>query len=158
MANLIIEKSPTIAWYSDLNPFFTLIESTIRERRWLWTDVDITSDLPVPSNDHDRYLIDGDTLFDFALNRPQFVWSVLSALRPDADFDPTALDSAPYADGNPNFWTGSPRPQFPDALFEIVCWDSSATLLIGAPDNVADAFRAAYPGTLDLDMENRSRG
>ena len=161
MANLIIEKSPSIKWYSDLHPFFALIESTVRANRWLWTDVDMTSELPVPHNAHGRYLLDGDTLFDFTVNRPQFVWSVFSALPPDYELDPIAIprESIPYADGNPDFWRDSPRPQFSDALFEIVCWDSSATLLIGAEDaDVLNAFCAAYPGEVDLDAENRSRG
>ena len=161
MANLIIEKSPTIKWYSDLHPFFALVESTVREHRWLWTDVDVNAALPIPDNDVGHYLIDGGQLFDFAAGRPQFNWSVLSALPSDYDFDPAVIprESMPYADGNPHFWHGSPRPQFSDAIFEIVCWDSSATLLIGAdgPD-LLDAFRTAYPGTLDLDVENRSRG
>ncbi|TWU18495.1 hypothetical protein [Allorhodopirellula heiligendammensis] len=158
MANLIIENSPTIQWYSDLFPFFSLIESTIRSHYWLWTDVDVTSELPVPPNDHDRYLIDGDVLFDFTLKRPQFVWSVLSALPADTNCDPAALESAPYADGNSELWRGSPRPQLPDAHFEIVCWDSSATLLIGASGNVADAFLMAYPDARYLDVDNQSRG
>ncbi|GAA5508878.1 hypothetical protein Rcae01_04347 [Novipirellula caenicola] len=158
MANLIIETSPTINWYSDLFPFFSMVESTIRSRRWLWTDVEINRKLPVPDNVYGRYLIDGDTLYDFAVGRPQFVWSVLSALPADADFDPTMLDSVPSADGNPDFWHGAPKPQFPGAEFEIVCWDSSATLMIGAGASVSEAFRAAYPGALDLDVENQSRG
>ncbi len=160
MANLIIEKSPSIKWYSDLFPFFALIEPTIREHRWLWTEVDVNAALPIPDNDIGRYLIDGDALFDFAVDRPQFRWSVLSALPPEYEVDPTAIprESVPYADGNPDFWHGSPRPQFSEALFEIVCWDSSATLLIGTDNHlILDAFRAAYPGAVDLDAENRSR-
>lgn len=160
MANLIIENSPTIKWYSDLYPFFSLIEPTIRKHRWLWTDVEVNAPLPIPHNDFGRYLIDGDTLFDFAVGRPQFNWSVLSALPSEYEVAPTAIprESVPYADGNPDFWHGSPRPQFSDAVFEIVCWDSSATLLIGTDDVlVLDAFGTAYTGAVDLDAENRSR-
>ncbi|MEZ6116842.1 MAG: hypothetical protein R3C28_09755 [Pirellulaceae bacterium] len=149
LANLIIEKSPTIPWYTDLHPFFALIESTIRSHRWLWSDVDVNRALPLPDDTFDPYVVDGSTLFDFAAGRPQFNWSVLSALPFDADVDPTAIprEAVPYADGNPDFWHGSPRPRYTDALFEIVCWDSSATLLIGTDDQqVLDAFHAAYPG------------
>lgn len=142
-------------------PFFALIESTIRDHRWLWSDVDITSQLPVPQNVHDRYLIEGDTLFEFTRGQPQFIWSVLSALPADYDIDPTQLpeESVPYADGNAQLWTGSPRPQYSDALFEIVCWDSSATLLIGVDNfRILEAFGTAYPGSVDLNVQNRSRG
>ena len=122
--------------------------------------MDVNAALPIPHNDYGHYLIDGDHLFDFAAGRPQFNWSVLSALPSDYEIELAAIprDSVLYANGNPDFWHGSPRPQFADALFEIVCWDSCATLLIGTENpNVLNAFRAAYPGTLNLDAENRSR-
>jgi hypothetical protein len=46
---------------------------------------------------------------------------------------------------------GSPKPQLPDALFEIVCWDATYTLLIGIDDHLAAAFKASFPSTTDLD-------
>lgn len=157
MANLIIESSPTIKWYSDLWPFFSLIESSIRRHRWLWTDVETASEMPVSENDFGRYLVNGDTLFDFTATRPQFIWSVLTALPADTDFDPLSLESVPSANGNSSLWHGSPKPQFNGARFEIVCWDSAATLLVGADDSTAGAFRTAYPGARDLDAANQSR-
>ena len=154
MANLIVEKSRSINLYTDLQPFFSLIEPVVRKHRWLWSDVDVYAELPIADNDCGWYLIDGDTLFDFVQTRPQFVWSVLSALRPDAVVDPGSSETVPYADGNPDFWHGSPRPQCPDAEFEVVCWDASATLLIGADETVANAFRMAYSDAHNLDDLN----
>lgn len=156
MANLIIEKSKAIRWYSDLQPFFSLMEPVVRSHRWLWSDVDVYAPLPIPDNDCGWYLIDGDTLFNFVQPGPQFVWSVLSALSHDAVVELPNLETVPYADGNSNFWHGSPKPQFPDAEFEVVCWDASATLLIGADEAVANAFRMAYPDARDLDELNQS--
>lgn len=36
VANLIVANSPLIDWYTDLFPFFALIESTVRKHAWLW--------------------------------------------------------------------------------------------------------------------------
>jgi hypothetical protein len=33
----------------------------------------------------------------------------------------------------------------PEALFEIVCWDSSATILVDHPANAVACFLAIYP-------------
>ena len=157
MTNLIVDKSPSIKWYTDLFPFFSLIESTVRRYDWLWTDVEVDAALPVPSNDKGIYWLSGDALLEFVEQHPQFIWSVLSAIPPDSKNAATAVDCIPFADGNRSFWTGSPRPQHPNAMFEVVCWDSSSTLLIGADEPLADAFCRAYPGAVDLDAENSRR-
>lgn len=104
-----------------------------------------------------RYWISGPELFRFVEEGPLFGWSVLSAIPAEREPHAKALDVSPYADGNPNLWTGKPEPQHPDADFEIVCWDSSCTLVIGANDVVAAAFRSAYPDALDLDLANSVR-
>jgi len=65
-----------------------------------------------------------------------------------------AWEELPYADGNLDLWVGSPRPQLSIAAFEIVCWDSTYTLLIGVNSETAESFRAAFPNVLDLDAYN----
>src|SRR5690606_32781355 len=95
---------------------------------------------------------------DLVEQRPLFFWAVISAIPSSCSDDDINAPCSPYADGNPTFWIGSPSPQHPQAEFEIVCWDSGATLLIGADDVVAAAFRSAYPGSIDLDRVNQRRG
>ncbi len=70
---------------------------------------------------------------------------MLSALRHD-DFDVAKLiHCLTYADGKPRFWEGSPTRQRPHAGFEVVCWDSRVTMLIGGSDPIEQAFCRAYP-------------
>ena len=153
--NLIVEKSERIKWYTDLFPFFDQISDVVTQHEWLWTDDEVVSELPEHKTDeHQRKWVDGATLIQFVRNRPQFVWSVLSAIDPN-DVDNARSDSTyPSADGNGNLWLGTPQPQHPCAKFEIVCWDSTATLLINANEALANAFRNAYPGCIDLDELN----
>lgn len=155
--NLIVENEPRIEWYTDLYPFFREIESVVRSYSWLWTDIVVNAPLPTAEDHHPALWMNGDAIFDFAAQRPHFDWSVLSAI-PRTQLDAAkAIDCTPYADGNPDFWTGSPVPQHPNAAFEIVCWDSSATLVIGADVAIEKAFRRAYPGVRDLDADNANR-
>ncbi len=148
--NLIIEQSPTIEWYSDLYPLFARIESIVHNHIWLWTDVEVTSELPVRESDRGIYWLSGETLLGFVETRPQFVWSVLSAIPIASEDSARNCDVVPYADGNRALWSANSKPQHPSAVFEVVCWDASATLLIGASSEINTAFRAAYPGCTAL--------
>jgi hypothetical protein len=87
-------------------------------------------------------------------NNVQFVWAVFSALLIGAR---PATEKAPYAEGNAHLWEGSPKPQLPEAVLEIVCWDSSCCLLIGASEELATSFRESFPQALDLDAQNDRR-
>ena len=83
----------------------------------------------------------------------QFIWAVFSAF--PAGTEPSLTD-APYADGNPDFWNGSPSKQIPNSVFEIVCWDSSATLFIGLPDELGKSVLTNAPGVKGLDKFNEA--
>ncbi|MEN1678997.1 MAG: hypothetical protein AAGJ46_05360 [Planctomycetota bacterium] len=150
MANLIFENSPEIAWYTDLYPFFSQIPGAIGGYDWLWTDVELNCALPLPESADGSYWLSGEELWRFVQSRPQFIWSVLSAIPREKRAEAEACDAWPYADGNGSLWLGSPTPQHPYADFEIVCWDSGATLLINGDEQFSKAFRQAYPGAADL--------
>jgi len=85
----------------------------------------------------------------------QFIWGVLSGFSEKLTKIPSEY---PYADGNPNFWEGSPKPQARDAQIEIVCWDSTCTLFININTSIAAKLKVLYPDIKDLDHENELRG
>ena len=89
-----------------------------------------------------------------ASNTIQFSWAVFSAVSIGSKPNPP---EAPYADGNSAFWHESPKPQLDGARLEIVCWDSSCCLIIGASEELAAKFRETFPEVLDLDEQNRRR-
>lgn len=61
------------------------------------------------------------------------------------------MEEIPYIDGNPDYWNDSnPVPQLSQALFEIGCWDSSATILIGVTSELAENFMSVYTDTRKL--------
>jgi hypothetical protein len=155
--NLIIEKVSRIKWYTDLQPFVAALGDRVHNFIWRFDAVEATIDLPTAEEPGGFWRLSGEQFRAILAEHPQFVWAVISAL--PLSYSAKDVDSrcSPFADGNPAFWTGSPTPQLPDALFEIVCWDSSATLLIGADLNIATAFRSAYPECVDLDRENQIR-
>ncbi|WP_146576744.1 hypothetical protein [Neorhodopirellula pilleata] len=154
--NLIFEKAPHVRWYSDLKPFVTALASRLDEFVWRFDAVEGAFP-PQGQEDDDFWILSGNAFADLVEDHPQFTWAVVSALAKHCSGDEINALCVPYADGNPTFWTGSPRPQHPFAEFEIVCWDGSATLLIGADESIAAAFQTAYPEAIDLDRENEDR-
>mgnify|MGYP001554841035 CR=1 FL=1 len=64
----------------------------------------------------------------------QFVWAAISAFPKGTK---PFISDVPYADGNPDFRQGTPQKQLSNSLFEIVCWDSSATLFIGLNEKLS---------------------
>lgn len=96
----------------------------------------------------------GEDLSEHINEQCTFHWAVISAY----PVGTTAFESdVPYADGNPEFWTGMPRKQLVDSLFELVFWDSSSTLYIGLPENLAINLMKNAPDVHNLNLENEGR-
>ena len=154
--NLILERSKQMRWYTDMRLVFSALPGVCETHDWLISDIDCNfyPDERIAYGTN-PVLISGPELLEIVNEHEiQFIWAVFSALPQGTQPD---LSNVPYADGNPAFWTGSPRPQLKEALFEIVCWDSSSTLLIGAPDDIAQRFQSNFTDALDLDVENTNR-
>jgi len=93
--------------------------------------------------------LSGDALaFFLREHEVQFIWAVFSAV--PKGFRSTLLP-APYVEGNPSYWSGQETaPQLDGALFEIACWDSSATILINLPAQAARSFLRKFTDTQPL--------
>lgn len=162
MPNLILEGSTRMPYFTDMRLVFDVLPGVCEEHDWLISDLDcgwLASEhedacpIPDPRLAYSQVLVTGRELDEILrLNRIQFNWAVFSGV--PVGFSPNP-SNRPYADGNPNLWHGSPMPQLAGAELEIVCWDSTCCLLIGASEELAAKFRGAFPEVLDLDEENR---
>jgi len=151
--NLILQNSARVQYYTYLDTIFDAVAEF--ESYWYLIseleynqceDPRLLSELIIISGAELKTIVEKEHI--------QFIWGVLSAFTEK----PTEVpDELPFADGNPEFWKGSPQPQAPGAKFEIVCFDSSLTLFIGVPEPMAEKLRRLYPDILDLDAENLKR-
>ena len=153
----LLRESPAMPFHTDVRAVFAALGDLPRRRDWLLTDLDCfaVDGLPLPARllRGDAAVVPGAALDDFLTRHEvQFLWGVLSAFPPGSVPDPAALpdDRRPYADGNPALWEGEPAIQHPRAELELVCWDSTFTLLIARDPAVEAAFRDAFPGWVDL--------
>ncbi len=141
--NLILEKTEQVAYFTNMREVLAAAGIRAKDYDWFISDVDANC---APMDDQ---WISGEALADLLQRHDlQFAWAVFSAV--PAGFRST-ISAAPGADGNPNFWNKQDLlPQLKGALFEIVCWDSSATILINLPEQAARSFIARYPDTKPL--------
>ena len=149
--NYIQEKAKGVGFYTSLRDVGAWLEINLSDYDWNISDIDgAWPELDDPSWIRGEDLAAKLNEYDY-----QFVWAVLSAFPKSTE--PFTTDE-PFADGNSDFWEGEPKKkQLKNSEFEIVCWDSSATLFIGLPDSLGITLLANAPGIKDLNKENRKR-
>jgi hypothetical protein len=147
--NLIFEQSKQMRWQTDMRHVFSALPDVCESYDWLISDIDCNwfPDERIAYG-KDPILLSGSELNEIINKHDiQFIWAVFSAI--PKGIKPN-LSNIPYADDNPQLWKGTPKPQLPEAEFEIICWDSTSTLLIGVSDELAAQFKATFTDTINL--------
>lgn len=147
------EQMPFI---TDLVPIFRAFGGREKEYDWLVTDLVYYASCP-------EFLVDtpifitGERLSEIVAekNPGQFVWAVFTGFSKGTRLDLANLKLEPYADGNPEIWRGKPHIQYPGAAVELICWDSTATVLITSDVILTESFRKFFTGAVDLEEANR---
>ncbi len=160
----LLEGRCEMAYFTDLRLVFRAIGDRQRDFNWLITDLDFGWQEPyqaeeqAPITGRGPHWRTGDELSRLveALDI-QFVWAVLSGFSPGVSLDLKRLAVVPYADGNPGFWVDEPRIQHSLAEIEIVCWDSTSTLLLCRDRSIGESFRRYFPEAVDLAEYNKAR-
>ena len=155
MTNYVATPDEHSPFHTYLEPYFRLIDPCVRDFDWLWTDIEVLGKPPAfDPDDFGRLWVSGSELLDYIYDGPQLIWSVLTAIWPherDAAInDPTS----PFADGNPTCWHPYRDPQHPLGFLEIVCFDSSATLLIGGDHFIVEQFLLAFPNATPITTQH----
>ena len=135
--NLIIKNTEQIKFFTYLPQIFDALKIACREFDWYLSDIE-TNGFDIK----DGWYTGEELSQRIEENEIQFIWGVISAVKKRNR--PIVADS-PYADGNSDLWNiPNIKPQLPEALFEIVSWDSSATILIGLNDELTEKFTSVY--------------
>jgi len=147
-------------WYTDLRAVFGVLGGREREFDWLVTDLECVPFPPELSPEKEAQLFSGEALSDLVRGQSvptQLIWAVLTGFERGTSPDLSNLCLLPGADGNSDLWPGEPRIQYPRAVVELVCWDSSATMLITSDSDLTARFRAGFPEAVDLATSARAR-
>ena len=145
--NLILESSARVPYFTDMGACLKAAGIAVEDFDWYVSDCE--TNVTVPELSGGSRWFDGDELSRvLETDHLQFDWGVFSAVPRGMRYP---VESDPFADGNPAYWqAGDIVPQLPGALFEIACWDSSATILVGLSREHAAAFLAAFPEAMPL--------
>ena len=141
--NLVLEPPAPVPYFTDMRK--TLDDAGIDPADFDWYVSDLETNLAVPQLGNGDQWIRGMDLAQVLETRGlQFVWAVFSAFPVGAAG--REVESSPIADGNGRYWRPPEAvPQLPGACIEVVCWDSSATILVGLSSEQALRFLAANP-------------
>jgi hypothetical protein len=157
--NTILEKSNKMQFFTNLQPVFEAFGGRQRDFNWLISDMECNRypDDRLPYDlERKPFLLSGEELTEIVNNNTiQFIWAVLSGFDKGIKIDINNLAVCPYADGNNGLWVPKPQIQHPLATVEIVCWDSSLTLLLSQDDDLTNRFRSYFTDAQDLNEYNK---
>ena len=176
--SVILEDSKYMHFYTDIRRVFEAFGGRQKEFNWLITNLEFSvnayfspqnkrlQSANLPPNQFNEELLEplnkevvwisGEELTEIVENNSiQFIWAVLSGFDKGIHIDVENLTIEPYADGNPDFWTDTPSIQHPLASVEIVCWDSTLTLLLSQDDDLVNKFLSYFPDSKDLIGHNK---
>lgn len=161
VGTLLKGECPRMPFYTDLQVVFEALGGREREFDWLVTDLECNWSPPelMPAW-KGPCLFDGATLSSLVrrqTNKIQFIWAVLTGLDRGSSIDLAHLPVVPWADGHEGFWSKEPSIQYPGARVELVCWDSSLTILLTSDTDLTARFRAGFPEAVDLSAYNCRR-
>lgn len=148
---ILLDDSPQFRWQTDFGRLLLPIKRQIEPLEWLVTDLQyhfIDDQLPrIVSAWETAELfvtVSGVALYQAVANRDiQVVWGVFCGVAgkvPDL-----SDDQVPYADGNRELWTEPEAFLLPQSEIEIVCFDSTVTLVKFRDEALGQQFLEVFP-------------
>lgn len=148
---IILENTNQLEFQTDLSKLIIPFREKFRSLNWLLTDLDFII------LDADKYgsveklnleekaiNFNGIELCDLVEKRKiQFVFGVLTGF--NTEIPHFAEESLPTADQNQEVWTEPKKFQIPSAEIEIICWDSSTTILKFKDNLLGQKFMQEFP-------------
>lgn len=146
---LILEKSNQMPFYTDMGLIFKSV-GDLENMMWLVTDIECNY-LPSDRLKEEPLWIDGRELKEIVSNHNlQFIWAVFTGFKKDFNKLKADNTSLPYADGNESIWDSSYNKQISDAIIEIICWDSSATIITSDDVLLMEKLKSRFSDLKDM--------
>jgi len=150
--NWIIRHSDKMEFHTHLNILLNPILDDIAEFNWLISNFeyhpDYAKDLPV--NHDEEYFILSSVNFKKMIHAdPQIIWAVILGI-PQGKSIEIDEDNLPYADGSAIVWKNG-NLQHPNAVMEIICFDSSYTIVKFKDEKLSTKFKAYFNEAIGLE-------
>jgi len=156
----IIRQTNKLKYHTDLREIIKPFRTEFASYNWLLTNqeyilLDFDKKNVVDKLDHDvdRIIFSGPELLEIVDNREiQFVWGVFCGFKNNIpDLDSKEL---PVADCNPQIWTDPDKFFLAQSEIEIICFDSSSTIIRFRDPSLEDKFAKYFSEATVLTKKN----
>lgn len=142
-----------MAYHTDLSVILKPLEDIIDNYNWVISDLEYIPGVKgLPLNfDDDYFVFSSEQFKDILLKDIQFVWAIVLAVPKNEKIE-LIESNLPYAEFNPLVWKNG-NIQYQSAEIEIICWDSSCTIVKLTKEKLSDKFKD-YFGEDAMPLEN----
>lgn len=138
--------------YTDLRQILEAIEDELDDYNFLVTDFQTNFLEDKPEEfllEKDYLFIKGRELYRIVKNYDiQWIWGVFTAIYKDLEEDHISRN---FPKSNSEaYWKGDLAIEYPEGVFQIIAWDSSASLFVSDEDSISEKFLQSFPDALDL--------
>lgn len=148
---ILLAKTAQLRWQTDLSLLLHPIQQQVTALNWLVADLEyhfIDDQQPRTIVEWDTEgwyaIVTGQGLYESVANRDiQVIWGVFCGMV--GDIPNLTEDEAPYVDGSEKLWAKPEAFQLASSEIEIVCCDSSLTLVKFRDESLGRLFLEAFP-------------
>lgn len=153
ISGLIIEKSKYVQYYTYMDEIFGLIGKEAYRYNWLITNIECNKETDRFIYPFEEQYIEGKELKDYLNNNKiQFIWGVFTGINKKIRLSKEELLSikTPYADENKKIWEPPVSIQHPLGDIEIICCDSTLTIIKSKNKDVIHNISSTIKDARDL--------
>ncbi|RFM30938.1 hypothetical protein [Chitinophaga silvisoli] len=148
--NWIISKTRKMNYHTNLRALMLPVWEDIKNYQWVVSDLEYMSSDPVPINYEQDYFILSPEEFSILANADlQIIWGVICGIPADEEIE-IDEDRLPYVEGNDLIWENG-NIQLEQAVIEIVCFDSSYTILKFKNVGLSEKFKSIFEEAIELE-------
>ncbi|GAA0876292.1 hypothetical protein GCM10009118_27020 [Wandonia haliotis] len=159
---LILDDTKQLEFHTDMGEIIKPIKEELKSLNWILTNqeytlLDYKEKGVVEKLDHESEIIhfDGQELLEILESRQiQFIWGVFCATK--KRILKLDQDQIPYADMNSEIWTSPDKFLLPDSEIEIICFDSSYTIIKFKDKELEERWRIKFTDAKKLKKKNAS--
>lgn len=161
---LILDDTKQLEFHTNLSEITEPFKEELKSLNWILTNqefilLDYNDKGLVEKLDHESEIIhfSGKELLDILENRKiQFIWGVFCGTK--NKIEKLDHDQIPYADKNREIWTKPDKFLLPDSEIEIICFDSSYTIIKFKDSDLEKRWKTKFKDAKKLKKTQANNG
>ncbi len=156
--NFLLGANARMLFSTDPKVVFDALGPSVRALDWILANLECNYFPDGIRRTDEPQLLRGAELADL-LDREsgnfQIIWGALVGLPPGIETVESCTRLDLQGEACTSIWGNPPRPQHPRSIVEVVCWDSTETVVFTRDESMAERFQRFFPEAVDLGEYNR---